>query len=74
LIATATAKHEELLQVIADFEQSFKTEFAKLRQEIADYERDGKQWKKNQRILAKMDLLETLQPNAPPIHAAPTQP
>ena len=45
----------------------------KLQQEIATYEREGKQWRKNQRILAKLELLENLQPTAPSIattHAA----
>jgi hypothetical protein len=39
----------------------------KLQQEIAAYEREGKQWRKNQRILAKLELLENLQPAAPSI-------
>jgi hypothetical protein len=45
----------------------------KLQQEIAEFEKGGKQWRKNQRILAKLELLQNLQPNAPPIaetHAA----
>jgi len=39
----------------------------KLQREIAEFEKAGKQWQKNQRILAKLELLQNLQPDAPPI-------